>query len=142
MKNSQSFLLLACIFLSPGAFASDNKNDGEQLYKTHCSSCHGVAGGMDMSKRIAPPIAAVRMHYIGPYPDQAAFVSAIVNWIEKQDARKSLMPGAIRRFNIMPPVQVTREDAEKIAAYIYAGNIEKPAGFDEHVEERHGKYRK
>ena len=94
-----------------------------------------------MSKRIAPPITAVRMHYIGSYPNKSAFVSAIVNWVVKQDARKSLMPGAIRRFNIMPPVQVATEDAEKIAAYIYAGNIEKPTGFDEHVDERHGKYR-
>jgi mono/diheme cytochrome c family protein len=139
MRNSQYILFLVCIFSLLSAFASDNNIDGEQLYKSHCASCHGTAGGMDMSKRIAPPIAAVRMHYIGPYPDKAAFVSAIVNWVEKQDARKSLMPGAIRRFNIMPPVNVAKDDAEKIAAYIYEGNIEKPVGFDEHVEERHGK---
>jgi len=63
---------------------------------------------------VAPPIVAVRMHYIGPYPDKAAFVTAVANWVEKQDASKTLMPGAIRRFNIMPPVAVSREDAEKI----------------------------
>ncbi len=142
MKNSQPYLLFVCMVLSLGAFASDNTNDSEQLYKTHCSSCHGNTGGMNMSKRIAPPIAAVRMHYIGPYSDKAAFVSAIVNWVEKQDARKSLMPGAIRRFGIMPPVKIARDDVEKIAAYIYKGSIEKPVGFDEHVEQRHGKYRK
>ena len=51
------------------------------------------------------------------------------------------MRGAIRRFNIMPPVSVSRQHAEKIAAYIYDGNIEKPAGFDQHFQEMHGQQR-
>ncbi len=94
---------------------------------------------MDMSQRVAPPIAAVRLHYINIHPDKTSFVTAVTNWVEKQDENKSLMRGAIRRFNLMPPVSVTKEDAQKIASYIYAGNIEKPAGFDKHVEEMHGK---
>ena len=92
-----------------------------------------------MNKRVAPPIAAVRQHYIGPYPDKTSFVAAVANWVEKQDENKTLMRGAIRRFNIMPSISIAREDAEKIASYIYEGDIEKPAGFDEHVEQRHGK---
>jgi len=140
MKITQSFLVLAFILLSQVVLANDDKDEagGEQLYKTYCSACHGVTGGMDMSKRIAPPIAAVRMHYIGTYADKASFVMAVADWVEKQDPGKSLMRGAIRRFNVMPPVAVAREDAEKIASYIYQGDIEKPAGFDEHVEEMHG----
>ncbi len=94
---------------------------------------------MDLNKRVAPPIAAVRLHYIGNYPDKASFVKAVANWVEHPDASKSMMRGAIRRFNIMPPISVAREDAEKIAAYIYQGDIEKPAGFDKHVEEVHGR---
>jgi len=38
----------------------------------------------------------------------------------------------------MPPVSVSRADAEKIAEYIYEGDIDKPQGFDKHYEERHG----
>ena len=92
-----------------------------------------------MSKRVAPPIAAVRYHYINIHPDKAPFVTAVTSWLEKQDASKSLMRGAIRRFNIMPPIPVSKDDAQKIANYIYAGDLEKPDGFDKHVEERHGK---
>jgi Spy/CpxP family protein refolding chaperone len=94
---------------------------------------------MDMSKRIAPPIAAVRLHYIDKHPDQAAFVQAVSGWMEKQDVNKSLMKGAIKKFNIMPPMTLPKKDVEKIAAYMYSGNIEKPAGFEEHVKEQHGK---
>jgi cytochrome c len=139
MKSAKWFLVLVFTLLSQVVVAGDDEAEGKQLYKTYCSACHGATGGMDMSKRIAPPIAAVRMHYIGLYPDKTSFVAALVNWVEKQDESKSLMRGAIRRFNIMPPVSVASEDAEKIAAYIFQGNIDKPAGFDKHVEERHGR---
>lgn len=141
-KITQLFLVLAFVLLPQVVLAGDDETAGRQLYKTYCSACHGITGGMDMNKRIAPPIIAVRMHYMGPYPDKTSFVTAVANWVEKQDAGKSLMRGAIRRFNIMPPVSVSREDAEKIASYIYQGDIEKPTGFDKHFEEEHGKRRR
>ena len=137
----KSILLFTLIFLPQVALAGNDAEQGEKLYKTYCSACHGATGGMDMNKRVAPPIVAVRMHYIGPYPDKPAFVNAVANWVEKQDASKTLMRGAIRRFNIMPPVSVSRQDAEKIASYIYDGDIERPAGFDKHFEEMHGQQR-
>ncbi len=141
MKIKQSFLILAFILLPQVVQANNDVIQGKQLYKTYCSACHGVTGGMNMNQRVAPPIIAVRMHYIGPHPDKTSFVTAVANWVEKQDESKSLMFGAVRRFNIMPPVSVAREDAEKIAAYIYDGDIDKPAGFDKHFEEMHGKAR-
>ena len=137
----KSILLLTLFFLPQVVLAGNDAEQGEKLYRTYCSACHGGTGGMDMSKRVAPPIIAVRMHYLGPYPGKAEFVTAVANWVEKQDASKTRMPGAIRRFNIMPPISVSRQEAEKIASYIYDGNIEKPAGFDKHFEEMHGKQR-
>ncbi|NOQ89315.1 MAG: c-type cytochrome [Gammaproteobacteria bacterium] len=139
MKIIQSFLALTFIFASHLAQANNDVEEGRQLYKTYCSACHGASGGMDMNKRVAPPIIAVRMHYIGSYPDEMSFVAAVADWVEQPDTSNSLMRGAIRKFNIMPPVSVAREDVQKIAAYIYQGNIDKPTGFDEHFEEMHGK---
>ena len=140
MKIVQTFMVLASIALSQAAIASDAKyEEGEKLYKTNCSACHGATGGMDMTKRIAPPIAAVRMHYIDSHPDEKSFVQAVTSWVEKQDEAKSLMRGAIQKFKIMPQLSVKKEDAEKIATYIYAGDIEKPEGFEQHVKEEHGK---
>ena len=138
--NSTKILSALIFFLaSQAAQAGSDIEQGEKLYKTYCSACHGNTGGMDMNKRVAPPVIAVRMHYIGPYPDKASFVAAVTSWVEKPDADKTFMPGAIRKFNIMPPVAVAREDAQKIAAYIYEGDVDKPAGFDKHYEEMHGR---
>lgn len=140
MNNVKTLLITATLFLSHSTFASDNKHEaGEKLYQTNCAVCHGSTGGMDLSKRIAPPIAAVRMHYLENYSDESSFVEAVSNWVEKQDESKSLMRGAINRFKIMPPIAVSKEDAKSIAAYIFSGNIEKPEGFEEHVKEEHAK---
>ncbi len=141
MKTFSLLTILIGMFLIQTANASDGHKTGQQLYKDNCASCHGTSGGMDMNKRVAPPIIAVRMHYIGTYADKDSFVMAVADWVEKQDADNSLMRGAIRRFNIMPPLSISRADAEKIAEYIYEGNVEKPEGFQQHFEERHGKNR-
>ena len=124
------------ILLSQTTLASDVE-EGKQLFKAHCDVCHGMAGGMNMKQRLAPPIAAVRMHYIRHYPDQASFVNAVTGWVEHQDPNKSMMRGAIRRFNIMPPIPVKKEDSIKIANYIYAGKLEMPRGMADHVRQQH-----
>ena len=139
MKITQSFLALAIFLLSQAVLASGTNDEGEQLYKSYCSACHGATGGMDMSKRLAPPVAAIRLHYITPLPDKASFVTAIADWVEKPDASKSLMRGAINKFKIMPPISIARTSAEKIAGYIYDGNIEVLDGFAEHIEQMYGK---
>ncbi|MCK4864072.1 MAG: cytochrome c [Gammaproteobacteria bacterium] len=142
MKMFSLFILSVSLLLIQTVNATDSSKTGQQLYKDNCASCHGTSGGMDMSKRVAPPIIAVRMHYIRTYADKDSFVMAVADWVEKQDADNSLMRGAIRRFNIMPPISISRADAEKIAAYIYDGDVEKPEGFQQHFEERHGKNKK
>jgi Spy/CpxP family protein refolding chaperone len=140
MKKIKPLMIVASLLLSQVSFASDDLHEeGEKLYKTNCAVCHGSTGGMDMNKRLAPTIAAVRMHYIDTYPDQTNFVNAVSSWVEKQDPNKSLMRGAIQKFKIMPPLSVNKDDAQKIAAYIYAGDIEVLEGFKEHVEKEHGK---
>jgi len=140
MKFLKPLLITSTLILAQNAFSSqDNIEEGEKLFKATCNACHGVAvGGMDMDKRIAPPIAGVRKHYIDAHPDKESFVKAITSWLEKQSPEKSLMPGAIQKFKLMPPLSVPKEDAEKIAAYLYAGNIEVPEGFKKHEQEMHG----
>ena len=139
MKIKTGIPIVFLAFFAQGLLADNTVVEGQQLFTTYCSACHGLTGGMDMSQRVAPPIIAVKMHYIQTYNEQASFVKAITGWVAKPDEAKTLMPGAIRRFNVMPVIPVTSEDAKKIATYIFKGDVEKPQGFDQHFQQRHGK---
>ncbi|MDQ7048540.1 MAG: c-type cytochrome [Enterobacterales bacterium] len=119
--------------------AESTLKHGEDLYKINCSACHGVNGGMDMEKRIAPPIIAVRMHYLHSYSDEMSFVDAIVSWVEQPNQDNTLMAGAVRRFGLMPKIAISKSDIEAIAEYVYRGKVGKPKGFDQHYKEMHGK---
>ncbi|MDH5600121.1 MAG: cytochrome c [Gammaproteobacteria bacterium] len=138
MKKFLFITILSLLSISNVSASSENIK-GQQLYIKHCDSCHGVKHGMDMSKRVAPPVFAVKMHYIGTYADKDSFVMAIADWLETRDANNSMMRGAVRRFGVMPEVKVSRDEAEKIAAYIYQGKLESPEGFQQHFEQMHGK---
>ncbi|GAA0399006.1 hypothetical protein GCM10009133_04790 [Cocleimonas flava] len=132
-------IAVTVIFFAVTIFAEDKKSTtASKLFEQHCSVCHGLNGGMNMKKRIAPPIAGVRAHYLDVHKNKESFVNAVTAWLKKPDASKSLMPGAIRHFNLMPPISIQDDDAKLIAEYIYDGDIEIPEGFKEHYEERHG----
>ena len=140
MKITPALLSLIVFLFSQPAMAVDaDLDEGKRLYNNFCAACHGATGGMDMSKRLAPPIAGVRFHYISAYPEKAAFIESISGWLANQNASESLMPGAIRKFKIMPPVPVSKEDAGKIALYIYQGELDVLPGFAAHFEKMHGK---
>ena len=142
MKTLTCLTTIAILCAMQSVFAATTDTDhveGDKLFEKHCNVCHGMTGGMDMKQRVAPPIAGVRMHYKAVHADEESFVSAVTAWLEKPDESKSLMPGAIRHFKLMPPISVPAEDAKKIAKYIYAGNIATPEGYQKHYEQMHGK---
>ena len=138
MKTARYLFLLSLTMASLTLSAQDNHAEGEQIFQTVCAACHGAAGGMNMAERLAPPMIAVRMHYIDTYPDQDSFVAAVADWVGHQEESRSLMPGAISQFNLMPPLAIEREQAEQVAAYIFAGDLQNPEGFQEHFEAEHG----
>jgi len=142
MKQIKVSIILGLFFTVQLAFASDNVIKGKQLFEQNCAACHGVAGGMDMSKRLAPPMIAVKMHYTKHYSDKEAFTKAVVAWVANPQESNSRMKGAIRKFNLMPKVAVSAEDAEAIAAYVFEGELDKPHGFDEHFKKMHGEKKK
>ncbi|ORU91591.1 MAG: hypothetical protein A6F70_00505 [Cycloclasticus sp. symbiont of Bathymodiolus heckerae] len=138
MRSLKSILFIAGFLASSLVFANDKVEAGRQLFEQNCAVCHGGTGGMNMSKRLAPPMMGVRMHYIKKYPDKESFVGAIVSWVEKPEKDKSLIKMAVRKFGLMPLIPVTQDDVENIAEYIFEGKLDRPEGFDEHVKKMHG----
>ena len=100
------------------------EQDGYTLMKQFCFTCHMEKP--DPSKRdqmIAPPMVNVQEHYKSTYPDKEEFIQAIVSWANKPDESKVLMPGAARKFNLMPPLPIGDDKLKAIAKALFENDL-------------------
>ena len=87
---------------------------------------------------IAPPMIAVKMHYISEDTSKEAFVESFVNFLKKPSEEQSKMPGAIKKFGLMPYQFYPEETIRQIADYVFENEIEEPEWFDAHYKQMHG----
>lgn len=106
------------------------EHPGKKMMETQCFVCHSPTAAMD--EMIAPPMAAVKAHYLLEDPSKGEFVQDIVSFVEDPSAHRSKMPGAIARFGLMPLQKFPENSVEKIAEYMYDYQIAEPEWFAEH----------
>lgn len=86
-----------------------------ELTSARCLVCHGnTHRGQG---RLAPPFAMVKSHYQSL--DEDAFIKTVSDWVKAPDKQKSRMPGAVRRFGLMPALAYPEDEVTAIAKYIY-----------------------
>ncbi len=110
--------------------------DGKTLMETKCTICHG--NGSSHDDILAPPMRGVKNHYLEDGMTEDEFVSDIVNWVNNPTEENSKMPGAVKRFKVMPKQEFDQAEVEAIAKYIYNNDMPKPNWFDKHMQEEHG----
>lgn len=94
---------------------------GKTKFEQICIACHKYERGPAM---IAPPAFAIQMHYNDTFgDDEAGFRKAVVQWVKTPDKEKTLMPGAVRKFNLMPPLPLPDADLDAIAAYLFRADF-------------------
>lgn len=103
---------------------------GEELLKLYCYTCHSPQSTHD--NRIAPPMFAVKKHYLEAGMSKSEFVDRIQNWINDPSEANSKMPGAMRRFGIMPKQQFPEDAIQKISEYLYDYDLSRPGRFKNH----------
>lgn len=108
---------------------------GEKLMKVQCYVCHNPSTAMD--NRVAPPMIAIRRHYLRSGMSQKEFVNAITTYVKNPSKETSKMPGAVQRFGLMPKMIFNEEELIQIANYLYENEPQKPGWFDRHFEEEH-----
>ncbi len=131
MKTS-IFTMLILAFVSTSA----SSNPGKHNYEKLCLSCHLTSKTKD-TKAIAPPIFAVKTHVKTAYPDREDFIQTIVDWVEDPDADASLMPGAIRKFGLMPKLPYAPSEVRKVAEFIYDTDFNSPNWYKKHYKAKH-----
>ena len=107
--------------------------EGQELMEAACYSCHSP--DESLTGRLAPPMAAVKSHYIDETTSFSAFSASLVRFVQRPSKGYAKMPGAINRFGLMPQQPHDEEDLRAIAAYIYYGDLAKPDWLDDHQRE-------
>jgi len=130
VKNIVFFLLITAM-CSDVVMAATS---GSELFEKHCNQCHVKAG----RPTAAPPIFAVIHHLKKEYPERNEFIKKVVDWVNNPNEKESLMPGAVRRFGLMPKLGYAEADVRSIAQYLYDGEIELPVWYKKHYKEKHG----
>jgi hypothetical protein len=131
MKPSIYVIAAFLIFIAMPLVAEE----GQALFEKYCIACHQVQG----PPKIAPPVFGVINHVRGVYPEREAFVKRIVDWVENPDPDDVLMPGAVKRFGIMPKLGYPREDVQRIAEFLYDHRVSLPQWYIEHYRQQHGR---
>jgi len=93
---------------------------GYELMKQKCFICHFEKP--DPSRRdqmLAPPFLRIQEHYKPTYPNKEEFITAIMAIINNPSEEKTLMPGAVKKFNLMPKLVYDQEELRLIAEVLY-----------------------
>ena len=112
-----------------------SEHPGKKLMETYCFACHNPTASHD--NRLAPPMIAIKKHYINSDTTKEEFVNSIQAWIKNPNEDDAKMYGAVQRFGVMPKAPFLNEDIEKIADYIYENDITQPEWFDAHFKQMH-----
>lgn len=115
---------------------NEAKHPGLALMETQCYSCHHPDAPHD--SRLAPPMIAVKEHYMRDEPSQQEFTNAMLEFLKQPTKDKSKMPGAVRRFGLMPKMAFNESDIIKISEYLYTEEVLAPDWYADHKKEKHG----
>ena len=111
-------------------------NKGKELMELNCNSCHSSSAGEN--DRIAPPMIAIKKHYLEKGISKEDFIVSIQKWIKNPSEDISKMPNAVKKFGVMAKIDYPEETIKEIADYLYSNDIEKPEWFDDHYNQERG----
>lgn len=141
-------LLVSCNFNTQSEYVAMAENQdyttiemaqqhpGKKLMEINCYVCHNPKAAEE--SMIAPPMIAVKMHYISEDTTKEEFVAAMVEWSKNPSVESSKMPGAVKKFGLMPYQFYPENNIRQIAEYMFDNEIEAPEWFEAHYSEMHG----
>ncbi|PTM05786.1 MAG: hypothetical protein DA407_12110 [Bacteroidetes bacterium] len=112
---------------------SSNNHPGQKLMETYCYACHNPT--TSINERLAPPMVAIKKHYINANTSKDEFINSMQAWIKNPTEDNAKMFGAVRRFGVMPKQLFAEDDIKLIADYMFDNDIDQPEWFEEHEKD-------
>jgi cytochrome c553 len=110
------------------------EHSGKKLMETNCYVCHSPSA--IHNSRLAPPMVAIKKHYITSDTSKEEFIKAMQEWIKNPTEENAKMFGAIKRFGVMPKQAFSEETIAQIADYMFDNTIEQPEWFKDHFKNK------
>lgn len=114
--------------------------EGFRLLETNCFSCHSTDATMET--RVAPPMMAIKRHYVTEGKDLETFTSELIDFVSDPAPEKTRLPHAVEKFGVMPKMEFDKDQLAAIAAYIYAAEFEMPGWHKKQYAAEKKKYMK
>jgi cytochrome c553 len=136
MKNAKFNILLILIVsvlgisncssptVSEARQSESNHKSGKEFIANNCLSCHSPTAQPD--ERLAPPLFALRKHYLEDHPEESAFVSAMLDFLRETNIEKAKMPHAVEKFGLMPQMSFPEDELKNALVYLFENEQEKP----------------
>jgi len=103
---------------------SPDVSEGYRLMQQKCFICHmATPDSAKKNQMIAPPMVRVQEHYKPAYPGKNDFMKATKQYINNPSEVKTLMPGAVKRFKLMPKLIYTDNELTLITEALYEINF-------------------
>lgn len=112
------------------------EHPGKQLLERNCYVCHSPSA--TEANRIAPPMIAIKKHYIDENTSKETFVKSMQKFIENPNEKNAKMYGAVKRFGLMPKQVYPEKTIALISEYIYENEIQQPEWFEKHFNKERG----
>lgn len=95
--------------------------DGKALIDT-CNACHNA----DLIPPKAPPFWSVQRRYQKQFPSKNDFVNRIVAFARSPSKDHALLPRAVGKMGLMPPMSLPADDLRKIGEYLWVAEFPPP----------------
>jgi len=121
----------------------DGLAKGFQLLEQNCFTCHSP--NTSGESKVAPTSASIKEHYVKNGITQEDFTKQLVDFLNNPSLVSSKMPDAVRKFGLMPKMNLSDEQIESIANYLYNTEIENPDWFEKNYmneKKMHGTFPK
>jgi cytochrome c553 len=135
-NTSLTMFTLVALMTSANTMAETHENlaTGGQNFANFCLSCHNSETPHE--SRIAPPMIAIQKHYLRQDTSEQEFITAITDFVLKPNKDNSRMPGAVRKFGLMPDLGLTADLVKPIASFLYRTPMAEPDWFKAHHQQQ------
>jgi cytochrome c553 len=149
MKRSNLFLLALTFVVLLVSYCTPQQEmqldeakmeQGFTLLETTCYTCHSPQNEDVKGGKVAPPMFAVKSHYSEDGLEEEEFIELWKNYLNNPVEENTRMPGAVKKFGLMPNLGLSEEQIDAVAYYVFNTEIESPEWFKEHYQSQRDKY--